>query len=88
MTSGVRCVYNRKRQNLNRMNSFRYPGTVNSIKGQEFSRILPMPRKFKRKHDYWRVVIVYTNSETSANRVANIPQVYVQLQMLLNQFAP
>jgi hypothetical protein len=35
------------------------------------SRILPMPRKTKRKRDYWRVVIVYTDNETSANRVFN-----------------
>jgi hypothetical protein len=30
-----------------------------------------MPRKFKRKHDNWRVVIVYTENETSANGVFN-----------------
>jgi hypothetical protein len=28
-----------------------------------------MPKKAKRKHDYWRVVIVYTDNETSGNRV-------------------
>lgn len=27
--------------------------------------------KAKRKHNYWRVVIVYTDNETSANRVFN-----------------
>jgi hypothetical protein len=26
-------------------------------------------KKAKRKHDYWRVVIVYTDKETSGNRV-------------------
>jgi hypothetical protein len=30
-----------------------------------------MPRKVKRKHDYWRVVIVYVDNETSGNRVFN-----------------
>jgi hypothetical protein len=28
-----------------------------------------MPKKAKRKLDYWRVIIVYTDSETSGNRV-------------------
>jgi hypothetical protein len=28
-----------------------------------------MPQKKSRKIDYWRVVIVYSNGETSANRV-------------------
>ena len=28
-----------------------------------------MKRKAKRKHNYWRVVIVYTDNETSGNRV-------------------
>jgi hypothetical protein len=28
-----------------------------------------MPQKVKRKIDYWRVVIVYSNGETSANRI-------------------
>jgi hypothetical protein len=28
-----------------------------------------MRRKAKRKHNYWRVVIVYTDNETSGNRV-------------------
>lgn len=28
-----------------------------------------MSKKMKRKHDYWRVVIVYTDKETSGNRV-------------------
>jgi hypothetical protein len=30
-----------------------------------------VPRKVKRKHDYWRVVIVYTDNETSAHRLFN-----------------
>jgi hypothetical protein len=30
-----------------------------------------MAPKAKRKHDYWRVVIVYTDNETSGNRVFN-----------------
>jgi hypothetical protein len=28
-----------------------------------------MPKKAKRKHNYWRVVIVYVDRETSGNRV-------------------
>jgi hypothetical protein len=27
------------------------------------------PNKAKRKHQYWRVVIVYSDNETSGNRV-------------------
>jgi hypothetical protein len=30
-----------------------------------------MTKKAKRKHDYWRVVVVYVDNETSANRVFN-----------------
>jgi hypothetical protein len=30
-----------------------------------------MPRRAKRKYNYWRVVIVFTNNETSAHRVFN-----------------
>jgi hypothetical protein len=30
-----------------------------------------MAHRPKRKHDYWRVVIVYTDNETSSNRVFN-----------------
>src|ERR1700733_9580870 len=33
-------------------------GAVNSTAGSEFSRILPMGHRAKRKYNYWRVVIV------------------------------
>ncbi len=46
-------------------------GAVNSTAGSEFSRILPMGHRAKRKYNYWRVVIVYTDNETSGNRVFN-----------------
>jgi hypothetical protein len=29
--------------------------------------------KAKRKHNYWRVIIIYVDNETSGNRVFNDP---------------